>query len=155
VYLFNENFGDDGESLRDLGRVAELESRGRTSEALSLARSLEPRYSSSTIHDDFLWKMTLLLVASSDLVGAQATVDTLVAKHAESRLAPQALLLKGEIQEGLVTAAPTPAGSVAAVVPDRQAALRTYELLLDRYPQTIEASEARPRVSAMRKEFPS
>jgi tetratricopeptide (TPR) repeat protein len=155
VYLFNENFGDSGESLRDLGRVAELEARGLLTDALALARSLEPKYAASTMHDDLLWKLALLMVASSDLGGAQATVDSLVAKHGESRLAPQALKLKGEIQEGLIPPGPRPSGASVSTVPDRQAALRTYEMLLDRYPGTIEASEVRPRVSAMRKEFPS
>lgn len=138
IFLFNDNYGDTGEALRNYGKVALLERKNRPEEAITLADSLALRHAEEPIHDDFLFLTARLAAESEAPDRAIPYLDRLVAVHADSKLAPRALQLKGEILE---TKLARPA-----------AALPVYERLLIEHPFSVEAEEVRPRVTRLRME---
>lgn len=141
IFLFNENYDSDGSALVAMGKLHELASRGDTEEAIVLGDSLITQYALAPVEDDLLYYVASLAAESDVPQRALAHLDVISSKHAESRLAPRALKLEGEILETRVE--------------DAAAALATYEDLLIRYPLSIEASEVRPRVTRLRQEVRS
>jgi tetratricopeptide (TPR) repeat protein len=138
IFLFNENFENEGEALHAMGRLAWLEARGRLADALALGDSLLTTYEGAPIHDDLLYDVGKLRADAGEPARAVDALEALYVRYPESKLAPRALKLKGEIHEGTLS--------------DPATALTTFEYLLDRYPETIEAAEVRPHVSRLRKE---
>lgn len=139
IFLFNENYMVDGLALQAMGGMYRMSMRGEIEQAVVLGDSLAHAYADTDIHDDMLLTVGTLLSTTEAPERGVAYLDTLATRYPESRLAPLAMQLKGEIIEAS----------------DPSRALSVYEDLLIRYPFSLEASEVRPRVSRLRKELRS
>jgi tetratricopeptide (TPR) repeat protein len=141
IYLFNENYGEDGTPLKRLGQVYRLTAEGRLDVATARLDSLLAEYAEDPIEDDMLIEAGELWLQLGDPGKALPYYSDVARKYPESRLAPVAMMKKGELLESSL-ANPTEA-------------LTVYEELIVRYPLSIEASEVRPRVTRLRKEVRS
>ncbi len=158
IFLFNENYEGEGETLAELGHVFALERNGSLDEAIVAGTELEAKVREATIHDDVLWALGSLWAESETPIVATTYLERLAAAHPESRLVPRALKRLGDIQMSeAATWIPWPPEMPVAglFVPDRHRALQTFERLLIDHPLSIEAAEVRQLVSQLRKELPS
>lgn len=158
IFLFNENYEGAGETLAALGEVYRTRALGDEPAAIRRGLELVETERDAALHDDLLWAIGGMLAESDAPVLALTLLATLSEQYPESRLAPRALKLLGELRESRVPvfvplSGHLPLGGVYGY--DRAAALATYEELLIRYPLSIEASEVRQKVSQLRKELPS
>ncbi len=137
VFLIDEN-SDSGQRPLIMFATAARELRaGRIDSASALLKQAAERYPGSALEDDILIALgdaALLVPNPTAALGYyQAVVDSMP----ESPLAPSAMMRIGHIR--------------AEMSQDFAAAIATYERVLEKYPNSIEADEARKLIERLKR----
>lgn len=132
VLMLGETRG--GPRVEEYARVEYLRRVGRTREALERCRAALADESANPVAAEMRFEEAMLLVDLGDAGAAEAAVDSLIADHPRSRVAPGALFWRAQRAEQA-------AGENATAL---------YERIILEYPSSFEARRARARVRELR-----
>jgi tetratricopeptide (TPR) repeat protein len=135
-YFIQENSGSGQIALREFARAELLARQRKHSEALSAFQSLTTRYPATSLVDDGVLKIAELQLVLGHVREALAVLQRIVTDMTASVLRDRAQMRMGEIYE--------------TKLKDKASAIEAYERLLEQFPASLFAEEARKRVRALR-----
>lgn len=137
LFLIDEN-SDSGTAPLALYATAARESRaGRPDSATAVLKQAAERYRGGSLEDDILLALGDLSSSSPAPAAALGYFQTVADMKPDSPLAPAALMRIGRYH--------------AEVMQDIPAVIATYERVLERFPESVEADEARKLIERLRR----
>lgn len=125
-----------GEALKIYSKAELLLFQHKPQEALNKLQILFVANPKDPIADDVLWLKAKIYVETREFDKAVATLDTLIKNYGQDLYGDDALYLKGTLLEEKLG--------------DTQQAMATYEQILEKYPSSVFATEARKRFRTLR-----
>jgi TolA-binding protein len=137
IFLIDENLDSGPRPLTLFAEAAREARAGHPDSATALLTQAAERYPGSSLEDDIFIALGDVVLVTPNHVAALAYYQAVADSMSQSPLAPAAMMRIGRYH--------------AEVAQNDQAAIGAYERVLERYPESLEAGEARKLIERLRR----